>query len=261
MKLLYDIETLKLRHSNRNFDEQLIAPKVSELLKAEVNEINKNYGGIRFRLVFNNGEAFSSFRKSYGQFKGVKNYLVGVVDTAVQNSEEIAGFAGEQFVMLATEQGLGTCFVGATYDPAKVQIILSATEKIAFLIPFGYPNEKGPGLLGKLMVKVVHSRSKAPQAFYDNNLGFINLEEASLRMPALSTGLEAIACAPSGMNKQPARVWIGEDTFLHMGLAFNGDYTNYDLGIAKFNFQAVVPGKWEWGIDGRFLTGNDGEND
>lgn len=259
MNQRYDINVLQNRHSVRTYDEQLIPVKISNLLKEEVDEINRTYPGIRFRLKFNNGEAFGSFRRSYGQFKGVKNYLVGVVDTSVANVEEIAGYAGERFVLLATKHGLGTCFVGATYDPSKVQIILSATEKIAFLIPFGYESEKGPGIIGKLMVKVVHAKSRSPRDFYDNGLAFINVDEALNRFPQLADGLEALACAPSGMNKQPVRVWFGEDTSLHMGLAFNGDYTSYDLGIAKFNFQAVVPGKWEWGTDGRFEPADNGE--
>lgn len=252
MKKQFDLNILQQRHSVRNYDEQLIPTQTVNMLKETVDEINATYPGIRFRLVFNNGEAFSSFRRSYGQFKGVKNYLVAVVDTAVENAEEIAGFAGEQFVLTATEAGLGTCFVGATFDPSKVQIILSATEKIGFLIPFGYEHDKGPGVIGKMMMKVVKGKSKTPEEFYDNNLGFINLQEASARMPQLAEGLEALACSPSGMNKQPVRVWVGEDTYLHMSLAVTGDYTSYDLGIAKFNYQAVVPGQWQWGVDGRF---------
>lgn len=33
-----------------------------------------------------------------------------------------------------------------------------------------------------------------------------------------------------------------------------GKYTDIDLGIAKFNFQNVAPGKWDWGVGGRFMT-------
>lgn len=252
MKMQYNLEELRQRHSVRKYTDKVLPADIISALQAEIDAINKNYEGIRFSMVLNNGEAFGSFRKTYGQFKGVTNYLVAVVDKNVANSEEIAGFAGEQFVMLAVSLGLGTCFVGATYDPAKVQINLSATEKITFLVPFGYADEKGPGLMGKLVEKVAHAKNRAPQDFYDGDLGFYNLQEASAQYPKLSDGLEALACSPSGMNKQPARVWVGEDTFIHMGLAFNGDYTSNDLGIAKFNFQAVVPGKWEWGEGGRF---------
>lgn len=252
MKMQYTLEQLQQRHSVRKYADTAIPADVITILEKEVEEINANYEGIRFSLVFDNGEAFGSFKKTYGQFKGVRNYLVAAVDMNVDNSKEIAGFAGEQFCMLAVSQGLGTCFVGATYDPAKVQVNLSATEKITFLIPFGYEDEKGPGFVGKLVQRVAHANSRKAEEFYDNNLGFFNLQEAMNRMPSLFTGLQAVECAPSGMNRQPARVWIGEDTFLHMGLSFNGDYTANDLGIAKFNFQAVNPGKWAWGEGAAF---------
>lgn len=255
MNMRYTLEQLQQRHSVRKYADRQVPADILAILEREVAEINAAYSGIRFSLVIDNGEAFGSFKKTYGQFKGVKNYLVGVVDTLVADSEEIAGFAGEQFCMLAVVNGLGTCFVGATYDPAKVQVNLSATEKISFLIPFGYEDENGPGFVGKLVQRVAHANSLKPEQFYDPGLAFFNLQEAMGRMSDLFTGLQALECAPSGMNKQPARVWIGEDTFLHMGLSFKGDYTSNDLGIAKFNFQAVVPGKWEWGVGVAFQPG------
>ncbi|MDE6811819.1 MAG: nitroreductase family protein [Muribaculaceae bacterium] len=249
----YDLATLRERHSVRRYSDRAVPAAVITKLRDLVAEINRAYKGVRFSLVVNDGETFSSFKRTYGMISGVKNYLVAVADTTVADSEEIAGFAGELFVMAATRLGLGTCFVGATYDPATVKIILSATEEIAFLVPFGYEDENGPGFLGKLVAKIAHRKSIKPEEFYNNDMGFFNLQEAMSRTPALADVLEALACAPSGMNKQPVRIWMGEDTMLHLGLAFKGDYTSCDLGIAKFNVQAVLPGKWQWGVDGALL--------
>ncbi|MDE5842136.1 MAG: nitroreductase family protein [Muribaculaceae bacterium] len=250
----YDLDTLRERHSVRKYSDRAVPAAEIGQLRDLVAELNRTYKGVRFSLVVNDGETFNSFKRTYGMISGVKNYLVAVADTTVADSEEIAGFCGEAFVMAATAMGLGTCFVGATYNPATVKIILSASEEIAFLVPFGYENEDGPGFLGKLVSKITHRKSILPEDFYDNSLGFFNLQEALERMPALRDALEALAAAPSGMNKQPARIWMGEDTMLHLGVAFKGDYTSIDLGIAKFNVQAVIPGKWEWGAGGALLS-------
>ncbi len=252
MNIQYSIEALQRRHSVRRYSDAEIPQATVQALEDEVKTINAAYPGVRFSLKFASPEAFGSFKKSYGFFKGVSNYLVAVIDTREADSAEIAGFAGEQFVMLAVSKGLGTCFVAATYDTSKVQETLSPDEKIAFLIPFGFAEEAEPGLMYKMMQKVVKSKGLEPQEFYDDKLAFFTYSEALRQNPWLAEGLQAVAAAPSGMNRQPVRIWMGEDTFIHAGVKSKGDYTDLDLGIAKFNFQATVPGRWDWGEGARF---------
>lgn len=48
--------------------------------------------------------------------------------------------------------------------------------------------------------------TRTPDTFYADEMAFFNLSEALTQMPWLQQGLEALACAPSGMNKQPVRV-------------------------------------------------------
>ncbi len=238
----YSLEELRARRSVRAYADRPLPQEVIEGLQKEVEEINGNYPGLRLTLVLNSGDPFSTYQRAYGKITGVNNYLICVVKKDVENIDEIAGYAGQQFVMAASRAGLGTCFVAVTYNAEELPINVKADEEVAFVIPVGYAAPPLPE----------EHPSLPASDFYDEGLAFFNLQEALAQMPGLMTGLTAIACAPSGMNKQPVRVWIGEDTFLHAGLAFTGDYTSYDLGIAKFNFQAVIPGQWEWGVDGRF---------
>ncbi len=238
----YSLEELRARHSVRAYADTPLSQDVIDTLQKEVGEINDNYSGLKLTLMLNSGDPFSTYKRSYGKITGVTNYLICVVKKDVKNIDEVAGYVGQQFVMAAYRLGLATCFVAVTYNPDELPIKLETNEKVAFVIPVGYAAPPLP-----------KEHPCIPLSeFYDEGLAFFNLQEAVGQMPELMTGLRAMAYAPSGMNKQPVRVWIGEDTFLHAGLAFTGDYTSYDLGIAKFNFQAVIPGQWEWGVDGRF---------
>lgn len=251
----YTIDQLRERHSVRSYTDEALKGPSLKAIRQEVDDINAAYGkeGIRFVLCLDSPGAFASFRKSYGFFRNVRNYVVAVVDRNALHAEEVAGFAGERFCMKALMEGLGTCFVGATFDVAKVQVNLSASEKIAFLITVGKGAAR-EGFVASMVSKMVHRKSLSPEAFYSQDMAFFNLAEARVKLPYLQNGLEALACAPSAVNKQPVRVWQGEDTYLHAGLALTNEYTNVDLGIAKFNFQTVINGKWEWGDGGRFLT-------
>ncbi|MDE7080822.1 MAG: hypothetical protein K2O78_04115 [Muribaculaceae bacterium] len=253
--MLYTSNQLRDRHSVRSYTTDPIPAPALAVLQQEVEAVNTEYAseGVRFVLCLDSPAAFGSFKKSYGFFRNVKNYFVAIVDSSGANAREVAGYAGERLVMAAVANGLGTCFVAATYDASRVSVEMSATESIAFLITVGVASEE-KGFIAGLVERMTHRKSVEPEEFYDTDLAFYNLAEAEDRLRYLRAGLRAIAAAPSALNKQPVRVWLGEDTYLHAGLAMTGDYTDIDLGIAKFNFQNVTPGKWEWGVGGRFMT-------
>ena len=248
----YKLEQLQGRHSVRRYNSRPVSTEALDALRREVNEINAAYEGIRFGIVTDAPEAFASLIKSYGMFSGVRNYIVAVCDNT-RDAEEMAGFAGQQLVMLAFSHGLGTCFVGGTYDLSAVRVTLEEEERVVFVIPFGYPDDSRPGFLGRMMMRMVPGKRLPVEAFYDENPGYFTLSQARERMPWLQDGLEAIAAAPSALNKQPVRVWLGIDMDIHAHLNLYNRYTDIDLGIAKFNFQAVVPGRWEWGHHGCFI--------
>ncbi len=252
---LYTSHQLRDRHSVRSYTNDPIPVTALAVLQQELESVNTEYSleGVRFVMCCDSPAAFNSFRKSYGFFRNVNNYLVAVVYSSCANAREVAGYAGERLVMAAVAHGLGTCFVGATYDAAKVDVELSATESIAFLITIGVASE-GKGFIARLVEKMAHRKCIAPEDFYDTDMAFYNLAEAEDRLRYLRAGLRALAAAPSALNRQPVRVWLGEDAYLHAGLAMTGKYTDIDLGIAKFNFQNVAPGKWGWGVGGRFMT-------
>lgn len=54
------------------------------------------------------------------------------------------GIAFEHVMLAATEQGLGTCWIGAFYEKAVKEIIKAPENvRVVALTPLGYPNERG----------------------------------------------------------------------------------------------------------------------
>jgi len=63
----------------------------------DINEKN----GLRFELVLDNSDAFDGFRKLYGMFGGVTNYII-VAGPESENLFVPLGYFGEQIVIEAT---------------------------------------------------------------------------------------------------------------------------------------------------------------
>lgn len=240
------IEQLRQRHSVRAFKEEPLPEKTVAALKAEATMTTTHEAGLRFHLTIGEGAPFGSFLHSYGIFRNVSNYLTVVVDTSYPDTLERAGYFAEQFVMKAVGLGLGTCFVGGTFDTSHVNINLKAGQKIAFLVAFGIPAETGGGL--KLLARLVKGKSLHPREFFSGDLPLYR--DALAKFPFLETGLEAVACAPSALNRQPVRVTLGRidgETVLEAYVDEKNEKKLIDLGIAKYNFAAACGGDWEWG--------------
>lgn len=244
------LEDIKKRHSTRSFRALPIAEDTVNRLKAEITLVNTRESGISFRLVTNDSNPFASFNKSYGFFRNASNYIVAVIDRSFNDVMERAGFFGEQLVLRATEMGLGTCFVGGTYKGDKVNVNLRAGQEIAFLIIVGYPDTlEKPRLLARLTAGISHMKNMDAENFYVERSGN-PLRTALKKFKFLKKGLEAVACAPSALNKRPCRIWIGnreEEEVVRIGIPEIKERQFIDLGIAKSNFTEACGGFFDWG--------------
>ncbi len=84
-------------------------------------------------------------------FKNEQHYYL--VDVAI---------ALEHFVLAATNEGLGTCWIGA-FDEENVKTLLSIPReiKIIALTPIGFPAED-EGLFSKTLKTLVNSKNRKP---------------------------------------------------------------------------------------------------
>ena len=240
------LELLQKRRSVRSYTLEPLDIALINKLKAELTMTNTHEAGLKFQLILNDSNPFDGFTKSYGAFLNPRNYVAAVVDTATPNVYERAGYYAEKFVIKATELGLGTCFVGGTYDSKSVNVPLRAGEKILFIILVGHPYEK-TRFAERMLVKMVHLKKMLPKDFFEPSSEY---EFAISQFPELSEGLAAVACAPSAVNKRPARVCINEIEGIKKLCAKVNEVSPknlIDLGIAKFNFNYATSTQCEWG--------------
>lgn len=240
------LRLLRSRHSVRSYSMDPIEPAILNKLKATVTMVNTHEQGMRFQLITDDANPFRSYSRSYGVFENPRNYVAAVVDVATPDAYERAGYFGEQIVMKAVELGLATCFVGGTYDSSSVRAQIRAGEKILFLILFGYPKGK-ERFASRLMAGLIHLRKKEASSFFEPTDMYASAEK---EFPELSVGLEAVACAPSAVNRRPVRLYVGEKEGKRCLCAKVKAATPellIDLGIAKFNFNYATSTECSWG--------------
>ena len=249
----YTIEQLRERHSVRSFADREIETGLVNRLRSEATYINTHDAGLNFQLRFGDGEPMKGFARSYGMFRNVLNYMAPVIDPTFDHAVERAGYYSEQFVMECVNAGLGTCFVGGTYSRSHLDVTVEVYERIPFIVVFGYSEASATTLLGRLASKLTHRVTRQPRDFFDGTDE--DYRRSCAEFTWLETALEAVACAPSGYNRQPVRLRRVETPEGPGIAAFTLDPQKdaAELGIAKFNVAAAVGGCWDWGEGGVFV--------
>lgn len=220
-------EAIRARHSVRKYTEKTIAQPAVDALRAAVECINRE-SGLNIQLILEEPRAFSGlFISTYGQFHGVRNYLV-MAGPKGDAAEEKIGYYGEELVLLAQTLGLNSCWVGLTYRKISGAFSLRAGDTVHCVIALGYGETPG-----------VQHPLKPVESFY----------EAEDTPPAwFLAGMEAALLAPTAVNQQKFRF------ILHPGSVVEArplrsiyGYTHIDLGIVKYHFEVGAgPSAFSW---------------
>lgn len=254
------LDLLQSRHSVRSYTPSPLGDAVKNRLRSEVTYINTHESGLNFQLCFDDPSPFKGWARSYGMFRNVRNYMAAVIDPSFPDTYERAGYYAQQFVIEAVKAGLGTCFVGGTYSPSHIGARVEVYEKVPFVVTFGEADHSGTSLLARLSAGFVHRKTLAPREFFAGD--DVEYHEVMNRFPWLHKALQAVACAPSALNRQPVRLKMKPVEGRSRIVAFTEDVDKnaVDLGIAKYNVAAVVPGVWEWGENAPFIPDEDNNN-
>ena len=241
-------EAIYARRSRRKYIESNLKEEDVILLQRAIDKYNR-VGGFRIELVLNNGEAFKGFTRSYGMLSGVNHYFGLIASEDDPHANEKLGYYGELLVLQATILGLGTCWVGGTFSKSKTPFQLESGEHLACLITVGEVKEE---LSSKeqFIHKMSHLR-KSKEAY--------ELYRSGIELPYwLVMGMEAVAKAPSAMNKQPVRFYHEKEGIYARVKRETKHLVAFDLGIAKLHFEigagenGCPEGAWEWGNGGKF---------
>ncbi len=216
---------------------------------------------LRFRLVAATAENRSALRGlgTYGFIDGPTGFIVGAMSPGTRDFEDY-GYVLEHAVLLATDLGLGSCWLGGTFTKSSFAraVGVSGEETVPAVIATGYAAANdGVRELTRFGAGSKH-RLPPDQLFFDKRFGVSLWLEGTGAFGAL---LEGVRWAPSASNRQPWRIvragdrWHfylqrtprygkGSLKFTLLGLA---DLQRVDMGIAMCH--------WELAARERGLTG------
>ena len=225
------IEAIRARHSVRKYDSRPIEPEKVAVLRAAIDRINAEQG-LNIQLALEEPRSFSAGLWKYGQFSGVRNYLV-MVGPKGEGAEEKVGFYGEELVLLAQTLGLNTCWVGLSYKKIPGTYTLRADDIVHCTISLGYGLNPG-----------VQHPLRPIGNFYEVDGGVGGGEPPAWFL----SGLEAAILAPTAVNQQKFRFILHPGNLVEAKPLFSLiGYTRIDLGIVKYHFEVGAgKGSFEW---------------
>ncbi len=210
------LEAIKARHSVRKYSDKPLEAPAADALNAEIQKCNAE-SGLNIQLVLEEPKAFASGMWKYGQFSGVRNYLV-MAGPKGKEAEEKIGYYGEHLVLLAQTLGLSSCWVGLTYKKIPGAFTLREGDTVHCVIALGYGITPGVQHPLKPVDNFYECEGTAPQWFLD--------------------GMQAALLAPTAINQQKFRFILHEGRIVEARTMFSmAGYTNIDLGIVKYHFE------------------------
>jgi nitroreductase len=216
---------------------------------------------VRFQLLAATEEDRTALRGlgTYGFIQGATGFIIGLVQDGAKNLEDF-GYCMEQVVLFATDLGLGTCWLGGTFNRSTfaARAGLRIGEQMPAVAAVGHIGSRR-GLMSRIIRRGAGSDRRYPWAnlFFRERLGQpIPAEEAGPYAPVL----EMVRLAPSASNKQPWRI-VQDGSAWHFYLQRTGGYRRTarfggvpdlqraDMGIAMCHWELSaqetgLPGHW-----------------
>ncbi|MFX1523647.1 MAG: nitroreductase family protein [Promethearchaeota archaeon] len=257
---------VKERTSWRTYSSEILKDDVKDvilkLLKMDDfdSPFRKFTGEIRFELL--NLTEFDPSEKqkigTYGAIEGVQNFIVGAVEKSEYDQEHF-GYAMELIILTVTDLGLGTCWLGGTFNRSLFAAKIKKSEKeiVPAITPIGYPATRTE------KEKTIRSYARADKRFPWNKLFFENdfstplsEERAEIYFPLI----ENVRLGPSAGNFQPWRILkeANKDNYHFYVLYMNDQigkmynvFKRLDIGIAVSHFDLTarelgIKGEWRF---------------
>lgn len=256
MKLSIPVkETIEKRRSIRTYENRALLPEDKEKLTTYMNTLSNPFDAkVNFHIaekgISDKGEKLGT----YGVIRGANTFL-GVSIPENEFGLLAAGYEFENLILYATNMGLGTVWLAATFSKDSFAAAMKVDEKDLFIAisPVGYPSEK-QSVQEKLMRKTMKASSRKPweELFYKESFQTpLNVENAgTYYLP-----LEMLRLAPSATNAQPWRVLKSGNVY-HFYETHKENVSKEEamikqvdlgIGIAHFHQTAL-----EMGLSGRF---------
>lgn len=251
------IELIKNRTSVRTFETQPIPTELLNAFESEMMRIQEEMPiKAKFHLMHTQDQKGETNKKigTYGVISGASTYIVATMDQEETDAVTF-GYYFEKVILLATDLGLDTCWLGGTFKKSDfLQANPIETDFIPIVTPLGIKKQK-QRVFESAMRAVVGANKRKPweEIFFDGNVSkpLTPIESGTYQVP-----LEMVRLGPSASNKQPWRI-IRENDAFHFFLSRTKGYgsTKFDMqlndiGIAKCHFELSAT---ELGLSGEWF--------
>lgn len=206
------------------------------------------------------GEVASGRIGTYGVIKNAPAFVIGATRSAPFAFADY-GYALEGVMLAAAAAGLGTCWLGGTFDRAGVAsaLRLGDGEIVPAVTPVGDPAERRSFVDSAMRALAGSKKRKGWSELFFDGTWDRPLSEADAGPWARALG--AVRSGPSASNKQPWRIvrtGPGTGPLFHLFLDEDRGYNNairgvriqeIDIGVAMRHFEAAarslgLPGAW-----------------
>ena len=256
MKLEFPVEnTVKTRSSIRTYEDKPLDAKVKKQIKDYIAALSNPFS-VKVSLQLLETAASNEKMGTYGVIKGAKDYIGSMVSVSELNLEAL-GYSFEKLILYLTNLGIGTCWLGGTFNRNQFSNALEVKENELFpaISPIGYPAGKK-----RLADTLIRKFAKSEQRKNWNELFFLNNFSTPLTQEEakeFAFPLEMVRLAPSASNKQPWRIIKAQEGFHFYEAKAPGysdkmsfDIQRVDIGIAACHFHMAalekdLPGKFE----------------
>ena len=240
------IESIKLRKSVRNYDNQTLSKEIIQKIENYINKIENPFNKeIRIKLI-EKSEYNKEFKLgTYGVIKGA-NYFLAVACKNEDFSLEALGYTFEKLVLYCTSLGLGTVWLGGTFNKGEFLKAMNLTENeiLPIVSPVGYEGGK-KSFISRLIGNNNDKRKDFSEIFFNGSFNKgLSKEESGEYLEVL----EMVRLAPSALNKQPWRILKDKNKF-HFYMDYKNEMNKIDIGIAICHFHLTLQEKE---LDGRF---------
>jgi len=204
---------------------------------------------------------------TYGFIKGAAGFIVGATRDVEKNLEDF-GYLMELIILMATDLGLGTCWLGGTFARSKFakKISTGEDEIIPAVASFGYiaKNKR------RFDQGIRNSAGSDRRRSWDKLIFDVDFSNPLSQHAAgdYAVPLEMVRRGPSASNRQPWRIVKDGETW-HFYLRRTPGYRNatyakllkladlqrIDMGIAMSHFELTAR---EMGLDGRWIINEPG---
>lgn len=230
------VETIRERHSVREYDGKPLARAEFDALIAVVEECARE-SGLDIQLVGDNPDVFNVIA-CFGLIRGCSTHVAFVVDDAKAGDatrvavDEALGYWGQKIVLVAQDMGLNTCWC-ALCSRKKSRAVMAPGKKIRLIIAVGRGKTQG-----------FSRKTKSVEA--------LSSVECAKAPAWFAAAMEAAQLAPTAMNNQNFKITLLSDGKTVRIDAPQSGLNVIDEGIVRCNFEIAANesgADWRWERD------------